>query len=369
MQTAEFNQQTAMSVKSPRKLCLMIGAVALCTVLLVKQAPAQTNVVFDDLMGAADDMIYVAYYLGSGDETDAVAEINEVSTLLNQAQSALSTAGLSRVSLSLGEEAKVGAPARENSSRSAFNAEKLAKGINRLIATFARSKGKLRRCVTGFVGCKSIATVRTLYRSILTLGYTVGEPTLQEAKPKGSGMINGDTTVQLTYSVPPGCTAWTVDYYAAAGVVSSATYNPTTGSITCILGATAGLVTIEVTDCNGNTATMTLLNVGAKQKSSGKGPGGSGSSFAGTYSCTVNTWSPGGTTSGSSTFTVYADGNVSDATGAFTGTVEGNGNFTGSDNWGNGVVIQLTGTFYSNGQVSISGGDSTVGESITGSRE
>jgi hypothetical protein len=101
----------------------------------------------------------------------------------------------------------------------------------------------------------------------------------------------------------------------------------------------------------------------------GGGGGGGGkkitSAFDGTYYCTVTSWAPGmPTQSGPAMFTVTG-GFAADPGYAFTGFVYSDGSFVGFDNAGAGVTFNMTGWFYKNGTVNISGGDSAAGMSIT----
>jgi uncharacterized repeat protein (TIGR03803 family) len=118
----------------------------------------------------------------------------------------------------------------------------------------------------------------------------------------------------------------------------------------------------------GKTFTVKQPGTSTGQPGAGTGTGGGVGVFDGTYDVTVSSWAPGmPTQTGTATITVD-NGHVSDPTGAFNGTVDANGNFQGTDNAGAGVIFDMTGKFYPGGSVSISGGNSTAGMSVTGQK-
>jgi hypothetical protein len=87
-------------------------------------------------------------------------------------------------------------------------------------------------------------------------------------------------------------------------------------------------------------------------------------SFEGTYNAVVTTVTPAGTTSGPGTFMV-TNGYVSDPGGTFTGTIDANGNFTGTTIVSQGgLPITMTGTFSLNGSFTIYGHSGTVSQTV-----
>jgi hypothetical protein len=87
-------------------------------------------------------------------------------------------------------------------------------------------------------------------------------------------------------------------------------------------------------------------------------------SFEGTYNAIVTTVTPAGTTSGPGTFTV-TNGYVSDPGGTFTGTVDANGNFTGTTIVSQGgLPMSMAGTFSLTGSFTIYGSSGSVSQTI-----
>lgn len=92
-------------------------------------------------------------------------------------------------------------------------------------------------------------------------------------------------------------------------------------------------------------------------------PGGSASSYDGTYSGSFTTVSPLGTTTGPGTVTV-TNGHLTDPDGFFTGEVDSSGNFTGSWNYCQGCLpIPMSGVFSTSSSFTLSG---SVGSTVSG---
>jgi Ca2+-binding RTX toxin-like protein len=116
------------------------------------------------------------------------------------------------------------------------------------------------------------------------------------------------------------------------------------------------------------TGTLSLTGSASSLKLSTNKPGGTSvATYDGTYDVNGTTWSPGGTTQGTGTFTVV-HGVVSDSTGSFYGTVNASGNFTGTAAWGAGVLpFPVHGKFSTTRPFTISGSSASgsVGETMT----
>ena len=96
----------------------------------------------------------------------------------------------------------------------------------------------------------------------------------------------------------------------------------------------------------------------------GGGGGPSSSGYDGTYAATVTTVTPIGTTTLSGTFTV-ANGRVSDPGGTFTGTVDANGNFTGTTIVSPGSPkMAVTGRFSLSGNFTLRGSSGNTSQTI-----
>jgi hypothetical protein len=90
----------------------------------------------------------------------------------------------------------------------------------------------------------------------------------------------------------------------------------------------------------------TWLSLGAAAGGCGVSPA-AGGGYDGTYECSGTTVTPAGTTSGTGTF-ACSNGSCADSTGAFTGTVDANGSFSGTD-----VVCQGCNPLPMSGQFSL----------------
>ena len=116
------------------------------------------------------------------------------------------------------------------------------------------------------------------------------------------------------------------------------------------------------------TGTLSLTGSASSLKLSTNKPGGASvATYDGTYDVNGTTWSPGGTTQGTGTFTVV-HGVVSESTGSFYGTVNASGSFTGTAAWGAGVLpFPVHGKFSTTRPFTISGSSASgsVGETMT----
>ena len=233
-----------------KRIFLIFGAVV-AAMMLATPAPAQTNAVSDALWAGADQIVQAATAAGGGDSTSAISALDTATNLLQQAQAALQSSGLS---------AKV--------------VKTLGKGI-------VKANNKLLGLENYLDGSKwtekaAVSKLASAAKSLQKLANYAGAPLLEEVTPNNSaGFLKAGSVVTMAFAIPPSCgTDWTVTCTAAPGVIASYTPDYTTGTIIITMGSTQGGadVSIKGCDCAVECCSRELYNYGGSPTSSEKFP-------------------------------------------------------------------------------------------------